>query len=180
MKERDTEQVVDILVVIDVEGLMAQYGGRGSPSSPYGLAPDTGLLYMFVKHRDVVCGQASAGLVAAASANNVIRWRAVSLTVNTRYSAMLYACAATGGSGQISPPQCLPVDVTAAIPVLSGGITGDVVRTDTQPFTDSYIQAIAALPGDVDYRCSFLVTDSEGEPHGYFSWDTRLVINRNS
>lgn len=176
MKERDTEQVVDILVVIDVERLMEQYGDKGTPSSPYGLGPNTDLLYMFVKNQEVVRGQASSELVASAAANNLIRWRAVSLTVNTRYSAMLYGCTPTGGSGQISPPTCLPVQVSAAIPVLSGGVTGDVTGTTTQPFTDSYIQAIAESQGLVDYACRFLVTDSGGAPQGYFSWDTQLDI----
>ena len=41
MNARDTEQVVDILVVIDAERLMEQYGKKGAPSSPYGLGPST-------------------------------------------------------------------------------------------------------------------------------------------
>ncbi|KFE61977.1 AidA/PixA family protein [Hyalangium minutum] len=173
----DTEQLIDILVVIDAESVMAQFGSVQPPPTmqkPTSIGKNSNLVYMFVKYDEVVKGDASSNLNVSVHPNNVIRWRGTSLTLNTQYSVMLYACDIAQGQNLISQPTPITPSVTVQVPTLSGNT---VTGTTAQNFQDFYFQSVGEGAGSVSYTFSFVITDNSGTPLGYFKWDPSLIIS---
>ncbi|ATB43162.1 hypothetical protein CYFUS_008642 [Cystobacter fuscus] len=172
----NTEQVIDVLVVVDAESIMEQFQGNLStnPAKPTYIGTNSNLVYMFVKGDEVVSGQATSNLNVAVKTNNLIRWRAASLTMNTEYSVILNSCLITQGQSLISPPQPINPSVYVPVPTVSGGtVTGETRQT----FTDFYFQAVGLNTGQVTYTFSFAITNNDGNVLGYFKWDPNLSIS---
>lgn len=172
----DTEQFIDILIVVDAETVMDTYQGNLStdPSSPRSLGTVTNLLYMFVKYDEVRSGQATSDLTVAVNPNNVVRWRAVSLTMNTAYSVVLSSCSISAGQSLITQPVPIVRSVYVPVPTVTGNI---VTGTTKATLDDFFFQADAVGDGTVTYTFTFAVTSNEGKVLGYFKWDPTLSIS---
>ena len=172
----DNEQLTDILIVIDAESIMERYQGQpaGTADRPTFIGTDTNLVYMFVRSDEVVSGQATSDLNVHIEPNSIVRWRATSLTMNTRYNATLSSCRITQGQSLISTPTPITATVYVAIPQLGGGA---VTGTSKQSVNDFFFQAIGNGSGQVTYTFTFAITDNDGNVRGYFQWDPHLSIS---
>ncbi|PTL80270.1 inclusion body family protein [Vitiosangium sp. GDMCC 1.1324] len=172
----ETENLIDILVVIDAESVMQQFTPSSDAGKPTSIGSNPNLIYMFVKWDEVISGDASSGLSVSVSPNNIIRWRGTSLALNTHYSVVLTACEFTQGQNLISSPAPITPSVSVPLPQLNG----NVVVTNPLPLQniqDFYFQSVALDTGKVTYTFSFAVTNNDGNVLGYFKWDPSLVVS---
>jgi hypothetical protein len=172
----DNNQLTDILIVIDAESIMENFKAQlpGSADRPIFIGTDTNLIYMFVRKDEVVSGEGTSDLNVHIEPDSIVRWRATSLTGNTRYNVALNACGITQGQSFISAPTPIVTTVYAAIPQVNNGL---VTGTSKQSINDFFFQAIGNGSGQVTYTFTFAITDNDGHVRGYFKWDPHLSIS---
>lgn len=171
----DNNQLTDILIVIDAESVMEKFQNQpGSADHPTFIGTSTDLIYMFVRSDEVVSGQHTSDLNVHIEPDSIVRWRATSLTMNTRYNVALCSCSITQGQSFISTPTPITATVYVAIPQLTNG---QVTGTSKQSTNDFFFQAIGNGSGRVTYTFTFAVTDNDGNVRGYFKWDPQLSIS---
>ncbi|MBM7119324.1 AidA/PixA family protein [Archangium primigenium] len=172
----DTNENVDILVVIDAASIIQQYGAQASmdASKPTSIGRDSKFIYMFVKRDNVVSGDYSSNLTVSVRPNDVVSWRATSLSMNTEYSIMLAACDIAQGANLLeSPPKHLAVQRYVEVPhVENGAIQGE---PDKQVIKDFLFRATVTGTGRIVYTYTFAITNIDGAPRGFFTWDPSLT-----
>ncbi|WP_426754926.1 AidA/PixA family protein [Myxococcus sp. Y35] len=168
---------VDILTVVDVDKVISEYGPNASLDDPGVAIADC--VYMIVRRSDADGAEAIPELTVDVSTNDILRWRLVSLTLNTRYSAVLYKMTVSENPDCITQPQPLVSSVMVPVPEVVGGQPGGF---NTQPYKDFYFQATAlqptaTVPGQkVTYQLYVQVTDNKGNKVGTYSWDPFITI----
>lgn len=162
---------IDVLTVVDVDKVISKYGGNSSPDSPHGSIADC--VYMLVRRDSAVGAEAIPELTVAAKPSDNLRWRLASLTLNTRYSALLYKMNISVNPQCITQPQPLVSHIKVPVPEVSGGQSSGF---NVQPYVDFYFQSTALSLGRVTYQLYLQVTDNQGNKVGTYSWDPYITI----
>ncbi|NTX12037.1 hypothetical protein HUA76_14655 [Myxococcus sp. CA056] len=168
---------IDVLTVVDVDKVIGKYGPNASLDNPGVAIADC--VYMLVRRDSAVGAEAIPELTVAAKTNDNLRWRLASLTLNTRYSALLYKMNVSGNAQCITQPQPLVSHIKVPVPEVSGGQSSGF---NVQPYVDFFFQSTAMLPtatlpgGRVTYQLYLQVTDNQGNKVGTYSWDPYITI----
>lgn len=167
----DTEKIIDVLIAIDTESIINDYGTNTDPNSPAQVATDKNYIYMIVRSDEAVSGNAGAELTIAAKTLDVIRWRETSLTLNATYSTILYEFDSTNADGLITTPQPIVVEVKTPLPVAS-----DPLHPSTQTINDYFWNCTVEKAGSVTYHFKFMILDRDNNVQGYYWWDPFIQI----
>lgn len=167
----EDEQIIDVLVAIDADTIMAKFPGATDPNNPVQVT-DPSLIFVITRQSDVVSGNAGNELNIAAEVLDTIRWRETTLTLDADYDAILYSFTAAAGGDLISPPTPLLATVTAPLPN-----PADPLHPTTQTIKSYFWNCEVLSQGSVTYHFSFMITDRNGAPQGYYWWDPFITIS---
>lgn len=170
MTLQESSKIIDVLIVLDAETIVARYGLSTDPQNPLQVT-DANLIYMITNQANAVSGNAGNELNLAARTMDVIRWRETTLSLNADYQGILYKFVATAGDDLISPPVPLLAKVNTPLPN-----PADPTHPNTQLIEDYFWSSTVLQPGDVTYHFSFMVVDRDSNVLGYFWWDPFLHI----
>jgi hypothetical protein len=160
---------IDVLIAIDAETIIKNYGKNTDPDSPTKISDSDKLIYMTTR-QDHIIGSPGSELTIKASPNDIIRWRETTASLNSEYATLLYKFKATAGSDLIDTPQ--PEATTVAEPV----VNGDPLNPTIQDVNTFYWQCTVKKRGSVTYHFSFMILDHLGEKQGYYYWDPFINI----
>ncbi len=161
--------IIDILIVIDAEGLVADYP-PGTAASPTMI--DKPLIYMMVRQGNADFGEGTDELKITARTEDTIRWREATLSLNGDYVAMLYDFFALRGADLISKPEPLVATVKAPLPN-----PANPLQPGTQAISNYFWTSTVLSPGETTYAFRFAVMDRHGAVQGYFAWDPFIKIS---
>lgn len=167
-----TEKIIDVMIAIDTESVIEQYGNNTDPDNPVQIDTTKNYIYMIVRSDEAVSGNAGAELTIAAKTLDVIRWRETSLTLNSAYSTILYKFESTNASGLITSPQPIIAEVQTPLPVAD-----DPLHPSTQTIQDYFWNCTVEKAGSVTYHFKFMIVDRDNNVLGYFWWDPFIQIS---
>lgn len=171
--------IIDIDIVVDTVNLMAAIQNPSKdPKNPTPIGHT--YAYMVAAKDYVKSGQATGDLSISADIGDIVRWRMVSLSGNTSYSANLQNIQFFSGTpvtatieGKLSQPQT-PVPGTTP-----GTIALPPTYTTTSQY-DFYLTADVVKAGTGNYNISFAVLQyhsSQLQVLGYFVWDPTITAS---
>lgn len=164
---------IDVLASIDAESIIHVYGKNTDPNNP--VSVDDKYIHMVVRDTNAFSGQGGGELEIAASVEDQIRWRATSLSLQSKYDVLLYAFEATRGKGLISKPAPMKARVTSLLPNPDAP-----TNPTTQTIQDYYWSCNVEDQGEVTYHFNFMIYErSHGELKrvGCYSWDPFIKIS---
>lgn len=161
--------IIDVLIAVDADTLVGRYP-PGTADAP--TMVDQPLIYMMVRQANGDFGQASKELKILASTEDVIRWRATSLSLNGDYSAIFYQFFALRGDDLISPPTPLLATVKTPLPNPAAPL-----QPGSQTIRSYFWETTVLQPGETTYAFRFMICGRGGAPAGYFAWDPFIKIS---
>jgi hypothetical protein len=161
---------INVLIVIDAETIIERYGKNSDPDRPT-LIPDSSNLIYMTARQDHIIGSPGSELTVKASPDDIIRWRETTLSLNSRYTSILYRFDASSGADLIDPPEAKSVVVNEPLPN-----SHHPLNPTTQKVNSFYWQCTVLEPGSVTYHFSFMILDHSGEKLGYYYWDPFISI----
>jgi len=167
----DTAKIIDVLIAIDVESIINNYGTNTDCNNPVQIDSNKNYIYMIVRSDEAVSGNAGAELTIAAKTLDVIRWRETSLTLNCTYSTILYEFDSTDAAGLITTPQPIVVEVNTPLPVAS-----DPLHPATQTINDYFWNCTVERAGSITYHFKFMIVDRDNNVQGYYWWDPFIRV----
>ena len=163
-----TPSIIDVLIVIDADTLIADYPG-GTPANP--MSVDQKLIYMMVRQDNGVFGEGTKELKIRAQTEDQLRWRETTTTLNSVYFGLMYKFFTLRGSELLSAPEALVATVKTPLPDPDNPL---VPRTQE---IKSYFWAATILqPGKTTYAFQFAILDRHNNPLGYYTWDPFISI----
>lgn len=169
MSKDSSPKIIDILMTVDAETIMKNYG-PGTAVSPTSI--DESMIYLIVRSENGVFGEGSGELKVKAHTLDTLRWRETTLTLNAAYSAILYQYQAMGGQKEIlSTPEPVVAEVQTPLPD-----PDDPLHPKTQTMNNYFWNAQAVSTGEVTYAFSFMIVDRNNVVQGYYSWDPFIQV----
>ncbi|CCW32634.1 inclusion body family protein [Xenorhabdus nematophila] len=181
--------VIDILVIIDAQSIMRDFNIiNSSPDAPTVIPGSDKYIYMLTRPEYVKQGQGSSHLYINAKNGDVIRWRGVSLSKDSEYSAALlnlHSVLSNDASTFFAAPVVKPLH--SYIPVLKSDnpvVNPDLLDVDIQPTVNYYWEtSVKQMPppgGAVTEHYTFKVgIYDNGVLKGYVTWDPGIVLSNN-
>lgn len=168
----DSIQVIDVLIVVDTETVLAKYGAGGSVGHPYSV--DERLIWAVAKKDSVVFANATGELKLRAQTEDIIRWRATGLSLNSEDSVILYAFAVKkqSGPGLIRKPRANLVELKTPLPQ-----ENDPAKPAMQTVQDYFWQTTVQRSGHEIYTFNFMIVHRDGTVRGHFTWDPTITIS---
>ena len=166
----DDNSIIDVLIVIDEETILTDYGTNNTPDTPTQITKPN-LIFMVTKQANVISGEAGTELKLSAKSLDVIRWREATLSLNSANTAILYKFVAASGGDLISQPVPLLADVTDPLPNPS-----DPTHPGSQTIKSYFWNSTVLSAGNVTYHFQFMIVDREGNIQGYYWWDPFITI----
>lgn len=163
-------RITDVLVSIDTEAILKQYGKNNSQGNPQFVDPKH--VYMVVTQGQAISGQAGGELNIKAAVGDVIRWRESSLSLGFEQSCIFYKFVANQGNNLISTPQ--PREAEVVIPVPN---PQDPEKYKTQKVSNFYWTCDTLKVGSVTYHFQFMIVDRSGALCGCYQWDPFITIS---
>ncbi len=176
-------EIIDIEIVVDVNNLIANTPNPSTnPANPTWVGHN--YAYMIAANEYVKSGQATGDLSISADVGDTIRWRMVSQSGNTGYSANITNIAYLSGGkvtadteGKLIQPQTpVPGTVPGTIALPPSGAQAYAA---TQQY-DFYVQADVVTGGQENYSVLFEVLYYHGGTltvKGYFAWDPAITAS---
>ncbi|MEU4766467.1 inclusion body family protein [Actinosynnema sp. NPDC023794] len=161
---------INVLIVIDAETIIERYGKNSDPDRPT-LIPDSSSLIYMTTRQDHIIGSPGSELTVKASPDDIIRWRETTLSLNSRYTSVLYKFDASSGANLIDTPEAKSVVVSEPLPN-----SHDPLHPTTQKINSFYWQCTVLETGSVTYHFSFMILDHTGAKQGYYYWDPFISI----
>lgn len=173
-----TPNIVEVLINIDAEALIKQFGMGGTLDHPKGLSNQDNYVFMTASKADVLSGFGTAELRVKAKTNQAIQFTSQPLQP-IAYSVQLRRCVITAGKECVGDPTCYAIQKTVMVLDPKNRPSQDHPVSQVQYITRWAMDAIAA--GDVTYHFTFEVwdNDADGSPKdlGCFTWDPFIKIS---
>lgn len=161
---------IDVTIVFDAEGILNKYGEKQS-KPPAFITTQNEQIHMITKKGDAISGQGGSNLKIRAYPSQNIRWYATTLTLNSRFSAVLYSFQATKGGSLISKPVPKIVSVDSALP-------DPPENPKSQPIKVFFWETTIEEKGTVVYHFDFLIFDNHAKKIlGFYTWDPEIQIS---
>jgi PKD repeat protein len=165
-----TSEIINVLIAIDTETILNKYGTNSNPDQPIQITQPN-LIYMIVRRENAISGQAGKELIIGAQVLDSIRWRATTLSLNSKSEVILYKFIASSGMDFIENPH--PLIATVKVPLPN---PDDPIRPTIQEIKSYFYSSVVLEQGTVTYHFYFSIMDWEGIIQGYFWWDTSMKI----
>lgn len=179
---------IDIEIVVDTVTLLSKYPSPSTnPASPTGIEHN-GYAYMIAQAAFVQkdskgnSTQATGDLIVSAAVNDTIRWRSLSLSGNTDYSAVVYDIQwYTGDHVTTEPTLNVISQPYVPLPILVKGQQTNPPTFNSVIANDYYLQVNVTGHGTEGYKVYFYVTTQDpvtGKPvlKGYYYWDPTIKV----
>lgn len=168
MTDTANESIIDILMVIDAETLLATVPpGTVAVPAPVGAE----LIWLLVRSGNAVFGQGTKELKINAKTMDTLRWRCTTTSLNAAYTGMLYKYFALRGDDLLSTPVPLTAQVTTPLPN-----PADPLHPARQTINSSFWSATVLAEGEVTYAFCFMIMDRDGKFLGAYKWDPFISI----
>lgn len=167
----DTDQIINVMIIVDAESIINDLGTNTDPAKPAQVT-QANRIFMVTKQNDIVSGQAGNELNLKAETDDIVRWHATSLSLNSSLDVILYKFVLADGTDLISPPVPLLTDVTVPLPNMD-----DPIHPTTQTIKNYYWQTTVLSAGKVTYHFQFIILDRTGAVQGYYWWDPFITIS---
>jgi len=172
-------EIIDIQIVVDTANLIASVQ---NPSQNQNAPTPIGhnYAYMVAPNEYVRSGQASGDLSISADVGDTVRWRMVSQSGNTSYSADLQNIVIFSGAQVTSATGGKLLNVETPVP---GTTPGNIALPPTYTVTpqyDFYLTADIVQSGTGNYNVSFAVLQYHSgslQVLGYFVWDPTITAS---
>ena len=161
---------IDVLIAIDAETIIKRFGKNTDPNRPTFVNDSSKLIYMTTR-QDHIIGSPGSELTIKASPDDIIRWRETTMSLNSKYTGILYKFDATSGSDLIDTPEPKSVVISEPLPN-----NHDPLNPTTQKINSFYWQCTVLETGSVTYHFSFMILDRSGAKQGYYYWDPYINI----
>ena len=162
------QQIIDILMVIDADTIVAGYP-PGTAAQPTSI--DKPLIWLVVNQGNAVFGEGSKELKIKARTLDEVRWREATLSLNSASVGVLYKFFALRGDDLLSPPTPLLASVKTRLPN-----PADPTHPGSQVVQSYFWSTTVLQPGEVTYAFQFMIVDRDGAVQGYYAWDPFLAI----
>ncbi|NSZ17926.1 AidA/PixA family protein [Agrobacterium vitis] len=175
--------IIDIEIVIDTANLLAVNSSPSTnPANPTWVGHN--YAYMVAPNAYVRSGQASGDLSISADVGDTIRWRMISQSGNTSYSANLTNITYLSGSHIIADPKGQLIQPQTPVPGMTPGTialppSGNQAYVST-PQYDFYITTDIVTAGTENYSVLFAVYYYHASAltlKGYFAWDPTITAS---
>lgn len=175
--------IIDIEIVVDVSSLINDNPNASKdPANPTWVGHN--YAYMIAPSKYVRSGQATGDLNISADVDDSIRWRMLSQSGNTSYSANLtnithlsQGTVAAKAEGKLTQPQSpVPGTTPGTVPLPPTGANAYVVT----PQYDFYVEADIVSAGTENYSVLFEVLyyhSGAVTVLGYFAWDPTITAS---
>ncbi|MCP1290290.1 MULTISPECIES: inclusion body family protein [Chromobacterium] len=172
--------IVNIEMVFDTQTILNKYPGPSQNSGqPTGIAHKD--VYMVAESRFVTGGQASADLAVKAEVDDVIRWRALSLSSNVSQSVIVYKIQKFSGSQVTSIPVPTESRPWVPIPNQNADKVVDPLNYTAQQIPNYYLGCNVTDTGTENYQVWFYITEqvsgNQVKTLGYFYWDPVIQVS---
>jgi hypothetical protein len=175
----EMSEIIDIEIVVDTANLLASINNPSqNPSAPTPIGHN--YAYMVAPNEFVRSGQASGDLSISADVGDTVRWRMVSQSGNTSYSANLQNIVIFSGTQVTSTTGGKLLNVETPVP---GTTPGNITLPPTfsaTPQYDFYLTADIVQGGTGNYNVSFAVLQYHSgslQVLGYFVWDPTITAS---
>jgi len=180
-------RTVDILVAIDCDQIIEDYGGQDDahkpstePLKPTQLSDPKKYIYMITKSSDVISGNAGDALNIKVKVGDVIRWRETSLTADFDSSTVFanFVGYTSANDGRISDPRPEVDDKMEPQPVEGAPPWKIAMKSTPYHYWQCEVKhkKEGPDPGKVTYHWIFQIFDPDGKSLGYFAWDPWITI----
>lgn len=168
--------IIDIEIVVDTANLIASVPNPSmNPQSPTPIGHN--FAYMVAAQTYVKSGQATGDLSISADVGDTIRWRMISLSGNTSYSASLQNIQRFAGDQITSPTLGELIAPQAPVPGTTPGPIALPPTFTTATDYDFFLTADIVMAGSENYNVSFVVQRYHAnalQVIGYFVWDPAI------
>lgn len=172
-------EIIDIEIVVDTANLIAQVKNPSTnPQNPTGIGHN--FAYMIAANDYVKSGQASGDLSISADVGDTIRWRMISLSGNTGYSASLQNIQRFANDQITSPTKGELIEPQSPVPGTTAGPIALPPTFTTATDYDFFLTADVVKAGTENYNVSFVVQRYHAgalQVLGYFVWDPVLTAS---
>lgn len=171
--------IIDIEIVVDTANLIASTTSPSkNPQSPTPIGHN--FAYMVAASAHVKSGQASGDLSISADVGDTIRWRMISLSGNTSYSASLQNIQRFGGTQITSATEGELIEPQTPVPGTTPGKIALPPTFTTVTGYDFFLTADIDVAGTENYNVSFVVQHYHAgalQVLGYFVWDPAITAS---
>ena len=170
-------EIIDIEIVVDTQNLVQSTPNPSQdPTKPTWVAHN--FAYMIASAGYVRSGQATGDLSISTDVGDVIRWRMISLSGNTNYSANLDNITYLSGNNVTAPATGFLTQPQTTEPGTTPGPITLPPKFVTTPQFDYYVDAAVIASGTQNYSVLFQVLSYDKgtlKSLGYFAWDPTLT-----
>ncbi|MGC7100221.1 inclusion body family protein [Amycolatopsis lurida] len=163
-------EFINVLIVIDAETIIANFGKNNDSNNPKFIPDSSSLIYMTTRQNQIGSTPGSE-LTINASPTDIIRWRETTLSLNSEYTSILYKFHASSGQDLIDTPVAKSATLTEPLPN-----SKDPLNPTTQKINSYYWECEVAKTGSVTYNFSFMILNRSGQKQGYYYWDPYINI----
>ncbi|PHM47323.1 inclusion body family protein [Xenorhabdus miraniensis] len=181
--------VIDILVTVDAQSIMEDYGKiSNNINAPTFLSNGNKYIHMLAKSKYVIQGQGGSDLQVKAKNGDTIRWRGVTLSKDSEYSAALLKLypvfqTPTEASYFFVPPEVKPIH--SYVPVLKSDNpvpNPNPLEVDLQEIFSYYWDITVKNmppPGNAatEYYAFIVGIYDNGNFRGYVNWDPAIILD---
>jgi len=170
--------IVDVLIAVDCESVLAQYGENNAPTNPPMMEYEH--IYMVIRNgNDLVWNGAdynkSPYLYLKVSEEDdlsatSIRWRMESISMGMGYKAFLTNFTLYDGVDVITQPECREIRTKSFLPDKS-----NPDQLIAQEVVDPFWESTVLRPGYVAYFFYLAIVDHMGKIRGYYRNDPAVV-----
>lgn len=168
-----SDQTINVLVAFDAETILAKYPNSTDSQNPTYVG--SGMIHMIVRESNAVSGNAGDALTISADVDDTIRWRETTVSMDTKYSAILYKFVAASGQDLIDDPRPLISTVTVPLPDKNNPL-----HPRTQTIQNYFWTTTVLATGNVTYHFQFMIVQHVKDGVnvlGYYQWDPFIQIN---
>jgi len=172
-------EIIDIIIAVDTANLMTACPNPSqNPNTPTWIGHN--FAYMIAANEYVRSGQATGDLSISADINDSVRWRMLSFSGNSSYSAGIMNVTYLSGNQVTSPVEGRLSQPQTPVPGTTPGSVALPPTFVTTPQFDYFLTADIVTFGTENYSVVFAVmTYTKGalKTLGYFAWDPQIVAS---
>lgn len=166
-------KTINIDVIFDAEGIMAQYGKGGSQGSPIGIGHNFG--YM-VATSNTMSGSGTGDLTFSALVGDVVRFFGATASNNFENSALIYGLPRFSGDQVFSEFHSKTFTKSAVSPSGESVLPAQIIE---EKFW--FYEADVVSAGTEGYKVQFALysrnqTTGQPEIYGYYQWDPTISV----
>lgn len=172
----DSEEIFNILVVVDTDSLMQDYPTPSKdPSNPTRVTYD--YVYLIAPKEHAISGSKTGDIDIKIKPQNTIRFYGTSENLNFESAVIVYNLNYTSNSQDASPPQKQNIAESCVFPESAN--IDQITQSPCNILTvDSTVYEAGKISYDVHFAVFVMTRDSDHKVlYGCFSWNPKVSVN---